>query len=149
MDGAMTAPARALEGCCTNLSWLAVPVTLVRLNIAEGEMPDAVAVTWNEPTCVLAVAEMEATPALSVVTAVDPANVTLAPLPGAAKVTVTLGTPLPSVSCTRAFNALAYGAPTAADCPVPATTVMLDDVAGLITKEVLVAKRVPSVACSA
>ena len=50
-------------------------------------MPDALAVTWNEPTCVFAVTEMAATPVLSVVTVAGPENVTLAPLDGAAKVT--------------------------------------------------------------
>src|SRR6516164_8004677 len=104
MDGAMTAPARALEGCCTNLSWLAVPVTLCRVNIAEGEMPDAVAVTWKEPTWELAVTKIPATPAPSVVTVVDPENVTLAPLAGAAKVTDTPGRGFPRLSCTLTLS---------------------------------------------
>src|SRR5215467_10083388 len=44
MGGAMAAPAAALTGCCTNLSRLAVPGMLLRLNIAGVAMPEAVAV---------------------------------------------------------------------------------------------------------
>jgi hypothetical protein len=67
----------------------------------------AVAVTWNDPTWVLAVTEIDAAPVESVVTVVGPVNVTLAPLVGAAKVTETPGMPLPWASCTLAFNAVA------------------------------------------
>ena len=45
-----------------------------------------------------------ATPLLSVGTVAGPENVTLAPLDGAAKVTATPGTPLPSASCTLALQ---------------------------------------------
>jgi hypothetical protein len=80
---------------------------LVRLNTAGLGVPGAVAVTCKGPTCVLAVAEIAATPVLSVVTVAGPENVTLAPLAGAEKVTVTPGTPLPCASLTLAFNAVA------------------------------------------
>ena len=63
--------------------------------------------TWKEPTWVLAVTEIAATPLLSVVTVGDPEKVTLAPLDGAAKVTATPGTPLPSASCTLTLSWLA------------------------------------------
>src|SRR5262249_42299519 len=117
--------------------------------IAGVAMPEAVAVIETAPTWVLDVTAMEPTPVLSVVTVAGPVKVTLAPLPGAAKVTAMPGTPLPSASCTLAFNAVAYGALTTADWPLPATTVMLEDVAGPITNEALIAKWVPSAACSA
>ena len=103
----MTAPAAALEGCCTKVRWLAEPATLVRLKTAGAAVPGAVAVTSKEPTWVLAVTEIAATPLLSVVTVAGPENVTLAPLDGAAKVTATPGTPLPSASCTLTLSWLA------------------------------------------
>src|SRR5215469_2418209 len=100
----MMAPAGAFEGCCTKARRLAVPAMLVKLNTAGVTMPDAVAVTWKDPTCVLAVTEIAATPALLVVTVAGPEKLTLAPPEGAAKVTATPGTPLPKVSCTRALS---------------------------------------------
>ncbi len=105
--GAMTAPAAAPEGCCTKARWLAEPATLVKSKTAGAAVPGALAVTSNEPTWVLAVTEIAATPPMPVVTVAGPENVTLAPLDGAAKVTTTPGTPLPSASCTLAFSWLA------------------------------------------
>ena len=87
----MIAPAAALEGCCTKARRLADPGTFVRLNTAGLGVPGAVAVTCNGPTCVLAVTKIPATPVPSVVTVVEPRNVTLAPLAGAEKVTATPG----------------------------------------------------------
>src|SRR5262252_6431149 len=107
MGGAITAPAAAFVGSCTNARRLAVPGTLLRLKTAGVGVPGALAVTWKEPTEELAVTEIAATPVLSVGTAVDPEKLTLAPLAGAANVTTTPGTPLPCVSCTLALSWLA------------------------------------------
>src|SRR5215469_341971 len=120
MAGEMMVPANAFEGCCTKARRLAVPAILVKLKIAGVEIPEEVALTWQAPTWVLAVTEMAATPVLSVMTVDGPEKLTLAPLDGAAKVTETPGTPLPCVSRTIALSWVAYGAPTAADWPLPA-----------------------------
>ena len=70
-------------------------------------MPAAVAVTWNVPTCALAVTEIDARPVLPVVTVAEPVKVTLAPLGGAANVIETPGTPLPCASCTLTLSGVA------------------------------------------
>jgi hypothetical protein len=54
-----------------------------------------------------------------------PAKLPLAPLPGAANVTVTPFTGLPPASFTVACNCTANAAPTVALCGVPAVAVML------------------------
>src|SRR5215467_2120129 len=70
--------------------------------------------------------EAVATPdAFVVAVFTPPANVPLAPLPGAANVTVTPLTGLPPASFTVAWNCTAYAAPTVALCGVPAVAVML------------------------
>lgn len=54
------------------------------------------------------------------------ANTPLAPLLGAAKVTVTLATPLPDPSLTAASRPVEKAVPTLADCPPPAAGVTVD-----------------------
>ena len=64
-----------------------------------------------------------ATPLLFVVTIADPPNVPLAPVPGAAKVTLTPLTGLLLASFTVACSAVANAVPIAALCGVPAVAV--------------------------
>ena len=67
-----------------------------------------------------------ATPdALVVAVFTPPANVPLAPLPGAVNVTVTPLTRLPPASLTVAWNCVVKAAPTVALCGVPAVAAML------------------------
>lgn len=72
-------------------------------------------------------ADAVATPPVLVVAVVvaEPlAKVPLAPLDGAVKVTVALGTTLPEASLTVACSAVAKAVDTVADCPPPAVTVI-------------------------
>src|SRR5215469_15585771 len=89
---------------------LGAPAVFVRENEAGVVTPDTEAVTVKDPTLLLAVkVDAVATPlelVVAVVVAVALANVPLAPLPGAVKVTVTLGTGLLEASTTSAANAV-------------------------------------------
>src|SRR6516225_7319993 len=100
MAGVMTAPAAAFEGCCTKARRLAEPGMFVKVKIAGVAIPEAVAVTWKEPTWELAVTKIPAIPVPSVVTVAGPRKVTLAPLVGAENVTATPGIAFARVSCT-------------------------------------------------
>ena len=145
--GVIGCPAVVLVGCCRNASWLAVPATFVRLNVAGCVAPGVVAVTWNVPGVPFAVAVgAAAIPIALVVTVVGPANVTLAPLAGALNVTDAFDTGFPKASATLARSGAAYAVPTAAVCPLPSNTVMLAAAAGAIWNESLTAESAPAVA---
>jgi hypothetical protein len=76
-----------------------------------------------------------ATPLAFVVAVVTPpANVPLAPLPGAVNVTVTPGTGLLEASLTVAWNAEPNGLPTVALCGVPPVAVMDAAVPAVLVK---------------
>jgi hypothetical protein len=75
----------------------------------------------------LAVAVTVATPE-ALVTAVGLDRVALAPVAGAAKVTVTPDTGLPAESLTVACNAVGNAVPTTVDCGEPPVAAILADV---------------------
>ncbi len=83
-----------------------------------------------------------ATP-LALVTALPADSVALAPLPGAAKFTVTPATGLPPGSFTVTCSAVANAVPTTADCGVPPVAVALAaDPAVLVSAKLTVARPV-------
>jgi hypothetical protein len=92
----------------------------------EVEKLPVVAVTIKLPAVALAVAVTLARPE-ALVTAVVLDNVALAPLAGAANVTVAPDTGVPAASFTRACKALPNAVPTAVDCGVPPTAEMRAD----------------------
>jgi hypothetical protein len=75
-----------------------------------------------------------ATPLLFVVTVAEPPKVPLAPVPGAAKVTLTPLTGLLLASFTVAFMAVANAAPMAALWGVPAVAATLDAGPGVFVR---------------
>jgi hypothetical protein len=107
----------------------AAPAVFVRLKLAGVVAPVAVAVTEYAPAAVFAVNTCEvATPlelvvSVSVAPGVEVANVPLAPVAGAVKVTLT---PLDGVpfSVTVAASGFANATPTAALCPPPLVAVI-------------------------
>src|SRR5208282_2723502 len=96
------------------------PGLLVREKLAGVPTPATVAMTMYEPATLLAVKTAEvATPeALVIAVFAPPAKVPLAPLPGAANVTVTPLTALPPASLTVATNGAANAASMIAFCGV-------------------------------
>src|SRR5215467_14935471 len=105
----------------------AEPTRLVSKKFAGEETPETEAVTVKEPAVVLAVMTAAvATPEAFVVAVVTPpANVPLAPLPGAAKVTTAPITGLLNESLTVACNCVAKAVFTVALCGVPAVAVIV------------------------
>ncbi len=92
----------------------------VRRNWPLSFTPAIVAVTSYVPIVALAVAVMDARPLLSVM-AVLAESVALAPLAGAANVTVTPLNGLPAISATATTSALANAAEAGAPCGDPLT----------------------------
>jgi hypothetical protein len=103
------------------------PGLFVRLKLAGVATPLTVAVTVKVPAVLLAVNTAEIATPLAFVVAVftPPANVPLAPLAGAVKVTSIPGMPLLLASFTVACNVLAYAVLIVAFCGVPVVAVML------------------------
>src|SRR5690349_24167204 len=106
----------------------AAPARFVSEKLAGEATPLADPVTLYAPATLLAVKTAAvATPCAFVVAVfTPPANVPLAPLPGAAKVTVTPLTGLVNESLTVACSCVAKAELTVAFCGVPAVAVMLD-----------------------
>lgn len=99
----------------------------VLLNEKDAENAPAVAVMVYVPDVALAVAVTLATPE-ALVTAVALDRVALAPVAGAAKVTVAPLIGFPAESLTVACSAFANEVPTAADCGVPPVAAIRTDV---------------------
>jgi hypothetical protein len=109
----------------------AAPEVFVRLYVAD-PVPGPVTVTLYDPATAFAVKTAAvATPLVLVVAVlIPPANVPLAPDPGAMNVTPTPPTGLPKPSATVASNCVGNAVPTVVLCGVPAVAVIL---AGLPT----------------
>src|SRR5215469_11876857 len=97
------------------------PARLVSEKMAEVETPETEAVTVKAPAVLLAVktAAVAIPDELVVAVVTPPANVPLAPLPGAVKVTVAPLTGLLKGSFTVACSCVANAVPTVALCGVP------------------------------
>src|SRR6266545_226897 len=103
-----------------------VDAVLVSANVAGVDTPAVVAATWYEPVVLVAVkvgaVAMPFAPVVASAVAPVPANVPLAPLVGAANVTLTPLTGLPPASVASAASATGNAVPVAADWPLPAAT---------------------------
>ena len=114
--------------CCTRAMFAATEAVLVREKLAEVPTPETAAVTvYGPPAVALAVkiAAVATPDALVVAVFTPPANVPLAPLAGAAKVTVTPLTGLLKESLTVACSCAANAVLTVALWGVPAVAAML------------------------
>ena len=117
----------------------------VRRNRPLSTTPTMAAVTSYVPMVALAVTVIDARPLLSVM-AVLAESVALAPLAGAANVTVTPLNGLPATSATATTSALANAAEAGAPCGVPLTTKTVAGSLGRFSISNRTAARLPVVA---
>src|SRR5713226_3093111 len=123
--------------CCTNLMLAGAPARLVREKFAE-VAPVALATTlYGPPAVAFAVNVADVAIPLAFVVAVftPPANVPLAPLPGAVKVTATPLTGLFPASVTVATKGAPKAVLIAALCPEPLVTTTLAGAAARFVNE--------------
>ena len=123
---------------------------LVSEKLAGVVLPDTLAVTMKAPPAPFAVNTGDVAIPCAFVTPVAvfplPANVPLAPVKGAVKVTVAPLTKLPPASVTVAWNTAGYGALIVILCGVPAVAAILDGVpAWLVNAKLTVALPTPAV----
>jgi len=117
---------------------LGEPTVIVSAKAVGVETPDTDAEALNAPSVQFAVkVEAVATPEALVVAAVvgPPENEPDGPLPGAVKVTTTLGTALPPLSETRAARLVANAVPADTLCPAPADAAILAGAPGVLVRE--------------
>ena len=121
------------------------PARLVSEKMAEVETPETEAVTVKAPAVLLAVktAAVAIPDELVVAVVTPPANVPPAPLPGAAKVTITPFTGLLPASFTVTWNCVVNAVLTVALCGVPAVAVMLAAGPVRLVKEKLAVEATP------
>ncbi len=118
-------PATSGVGNPVTVNPATAPGELVRVNEAGVVTPATEAVTTYPPAVVLPSRVVSvAWPLAPVVAVVPEGNVTPAPEPGPAKVTVAPETGLPYWSSTSTTRELVNAVPTVADCPPPDTVAM-------------------------